>query len=452
MRAPIANRWTPFGLDRDPFFQNELSASDEALYAAETFFVGRQDELERVATTVGSGTSSCTVIEGDAGVGKTSFVNTLKARLAAGGVLTHENPIRVLDDTSFHTLVTEILRTLLAIRSTQLDAGTERFRTASARTEQLWEKVAMIAEGKTHRGGSVGVPGFSVGTSASTVAPQGTGDRYFDEVQRALADLSARGRVPVLLHIDNLENLRDADLERAATLLRNLRDYLLIPGGHWIVVGKTGVTQDVFEVREEVGSITAQPVSLAPLLPGELRLLLDVRYQALRRGRRFTPPVELPVAEALYARFYGDLRSFLQLLSRAAERALPADGQTPMSEAMILGAVGALYRERMTKRVGEEAFRALELALRAVAPATEFRAADLARVAGVSRARATQVVEKLLEKKVVRRLRQEESSKYLAPTGETSVALDAILRAGGAAANEPTPSYSRHVPPRRRGT
>ena len=428
MRAPIANRWTPFGLERDPFFQNELSASDEALYAAEKFFVGRGEELERVATTVGSGTSSCTVIEGEAGVGKTSFVNTLKARLAGGGALTHENPIRIFDDTSFHGLVTEVLRTLLEIRSTQLDAGIERFLKGTARTEQLWEKVATIAEGRTQRGGSVGVPGFSVGTSVSTVAPQGTGDRYFDEVQRAIADLSDRGRVPVLLHIDNLENLRDADLDRAATLIRNLRDYLLIPGGHWIVVGKTGVTQDVIEAREEVGSITAQPVHLAPLSPAELRALLDVRYRTLQRGRRFTPPVELAVAESLYARFYGDLRSFLQLLSRAAERALPADGQTPMSEAMILGAVGAPYRERLVRRVGEEALRALEGALRAVAPATEFRAADLARAAGVSRARATQVVDRLLEKKVVRRLRQEESSKYLVPTGEASVALEAVLR------------------------
>lgn len=75
MRAPIANRWTPFGLERDPFFQNELSATDEALYPASAYFVGRASELERVATTVGSGVSSCTVVEGDAGVGKTSFVN-----------------------------------------------------------------------------------------------------------------------------------------------------------------------------------------------------------------------------------------------------------------------------------------------------------------------------------------------------------------------------------------
>ena len=163
MRAPIANRWTPYGLERDPFFQNELSASDEALYPASAFFVGRAAELERVATTVGSGVSSATVVEGDAGVGKTSFVNALKARLAAGGALTHEQPIRVFDDTSFHALVTEVLRTLLEIRSTQLEAGVARFRKASARTEQLWDKVATIAEGNTRRGGSLGVAGVSVG-------------------------------------------------------------------------------------------------------------------------------------------------------------------------------------------------------------------------------------------------------------------------------------------------
>lgn len=115
-------------------------------------------------------------------------------------------------------------------------------------------------------------------------------------------------------------------------------------------------------------------------------------------------------------------------LSRAAERALPADGKTSMSEELILSAVGALYRERMVKRVGADTVAYLEAVLRAVAPAVEFRAADLARVAGVSRARATQVVDKLLERKVVRRSRTEQASKYLVPTGEMQVALEAVLR------------------------
>lgn len=234
--------------------------------------------------------------------------------------------------------------------------------------------------------------------------------------------------MPVLLHVNNLENLRDADLAKAATLIRNLRDYLLIPGGHWLFVGKTGVTRDVFEAREEVGSIMAQPVALGPLDVGALRALLDTRYRKLRRGRAFTPPVPLDVAGALYGRFHGDLRSFLQLLSRAAERGLPGDGRTPMDEAMILGAVGVLYRERLVQRLGEELFGALEATLREVAPSREFRAADLAKAAGVSRARATQLVDRLLERRVVRRGRVEQASKYLVPSGDAQVALDAALR------------------------
>lgn len=103
-------------------------------------------------------------------------------------------------------------------------------------------------------------------------------------MQRALVDLSDGGHIPVLLHVNNLENLRNADLAKAATLVRNLRDYLLVPGGHWLFVGKTGVIQDVFDAREEVGSIMAQPVMLEPLSPEALRALLEVRYQRFRRG------------------------------------------------------------------------------------------------------------------------------------------------------------------------
>ena len=191
LTAPIANRWTPYGLERDPFFQTELGASDAALYPASAYFVGRAGELERVATTVGSGASSATVVEGDAGVGKTSFVNALKAWLAAGGALTHEQPIRVFDDTTFHTLVTEVLRTLLEIRATQREAGVARFVRASAKAERLWDKVATVAEGVTRRGGSLGVAGVSVGTSVSTAVPQGAGDRYYNEVAGAPPDAAA---------------------------------------------------------------------------------------------------------------------------------------------------------------------------------------------------------------------------------------------------------------------
>jgi len=107
-----------------------------------------------------------------------------------------------------------------------------------------------------------------------------------------------------------------------------------------------------------------------------------------------------------------------------------------MDEAMILGAVGALYRERLVQRLGEDLFGYLEATLRVVAPSLEFRAADLAKAAGVSRARATQVVDKLLERRVVRRARTAQASKYLMLSGDAQVACDAVLRGGDPRAHE----------------
>ena len=72
-------------------------------------------------------------------------------------------------------------------------------------------------------------------------------------------------------------------------------------------------------------------------------------------------------------------------------------------------------------------FGALEATLRAVAPAVEFRATDLARAAGVTRGRATQIVDRLLEQRVVRRSRTEQANKYLALVGEMHVALESVL-------------------------
>ena len=78
--------------------------------------------------------------------------------------------------------------------------------------------------------------------------------------------------------------------------------------------------------------------------------------------------------------------SFFHRLRRLAEQALLGNGRTQMDDAFSLGAVAGLYREWLVQRLGEDLFGYLEATLRAVAPSREFRAADVAKAAGVSRA------------------------------------------------------------------
>jgi hypothetical protein len=440
--APIPNRWTPFGLEDDPFFQEELGPRATDAYPVARYFVGRDDEVRALVARVGGARSSRTVVEGDAGVGKTSFVNRVKHDLAQHGVLTHEQPIRVTAETTLPSFVGDLLRVLLAMHAA---------RPPSADAD-LWAKITRVAEGQFLRTGGVGAAGFSVSVGATNVAPQLAGDLYHDEVRAAVRDLAGeRGRV--LLHVNNLENLRDAGTARAATLFRSLRDLLLIPGAHWLFVGRPGTAADVFQAHAETDSVMSEPVLLDPFAPEEVAALLERRYRELRRGMRFTAPAEPQAAAALYRRYRGDLRNFLRLLSTASERALPPDGGRPMTEGEVLAAVAPRYRARLARDLGADDFDALRRTLaalvaggadaratrtragvrrtRAAEPGVlpELRAADVAGATGLSRPAAGALVARLVAKRVLRPTHEDHTGRYHAVSGQASVALEAALSA-----------------------
>lgn len=82
------------------------------------------------------------MIEGTAGVGKTSFVNRLKACLAAGGVWIHDQPIRLTSETTLAGFVADVLRTLLSIHSSGTARSSSPDRAASDAEAALWGKIA----------------------------------------------------------------------------------------------------------------------------------------------------------------------------------------------------------------------------------------------------------------------------------------------------------------------
>ena len=66
-------------------------------------------------------TSSRAVVQGEYGVGKTSFTSLLKTVLADHGVLTHARPVRVIRDLRAREFEAEVVRALLDIRASLPD-------------------------------------------------------------------------------------------------------------------------------------------------------------------------------------------------------------------------------------------------------------------------------------------------------------------------------------------
>jgi hypothetical protein len=411
MQPLVPNLWKPYGLQSSPFFQNELKAGDPTHPVS--LFVGREEESVRVQRRITSDPATRTIVQGAPGVGKSSFVNWIKSRLTAHGVATYEHPIRIHADTTRTSFVADTLRTLTRIRAASRAAnGNATF----------WEETARLLEGGELTGGSATVLGVGAGLTRSYVAPRTPPDSLYEHLGQAIQNLTTELDAPVLLHVNNMENLQDP--ASAAVLMLDLRDYFMLEGAHWIFVGALGVEDDVFRVYTQVSGIFPAAETLQPLGPHEIQRLLERRYEHLQiKGHDYIAPVEPAVAAEIYTLYQGDLRNFLRLLGDASERALGLHGPQPMSTAAILRSVSAEYALLLRRQIGDNDFAALSRIVdwhQGADP--EFRVTEAAQILKVSQSAASQLTDRLLKQRVLRKTRVEGRSTYYRPIGAVLVA------------------------------
>lgn len=410
----VSRLWEPYGLRSSPFFQDELKPIDGQHPIS--LFVGREEELLRIERRVVSDPHTRTIVEGDPGVGKTSFVNRVKADATALNVATYEHPIRITQETSFSTFVADVLRTIIRIRSAaQLDNSGATF----------WRNTVRLLEGGEVRGGSVSMFGVGGGVTRAYVPPQMPAEALYEHLGEAIhRTVEELGRT-VLLHVNNLENLTQVDARKTSFLLLDLRDYLLLPGAHWIFVGASGVDEGIFRVFDQVGGIFPAAETLQPLRPAQIEQLLQRRYEYLRMtGRSLVEPIEPGEAAGLYALYQGDLRNFLRLLSDAADRILGVRGVVPMTQADVLRHAAVDYQRQFRARLSGNDFEHLaKLVDGRTGADSEFRVADAARLLSLSQPSASDLVQRLAGRRMVRQTRTSGRSVYYRPTGAVLVAF-----------------------------
>lgn len=160
------------------------------------------------------------------------------------------------------------------------------------------------------------------------------------------------------MHVNNSENLSRQSAAAATALFLELRDYLLIPHSHWLFVGATELESRVFAPEPPLHSIVPLVVELAPLTADEVAQVLDRRYRSLKaERRRLVPPVAPEAVPVLYARYAGNLRGFLRLLSRATQAAPMVEPVPLAAEVLLERTAGPLRAE--IQRVVRDDFPAL---------------------------------------------------------------------------------------------
>ncbi len=432
----ISSPWTPFGLSDDPFFQAALDPADSSRSTHPiSLFVGRTAELRLIGSQVVGASSSRAILTGGPGVGKTSLVNRLKASLAGQGVLTHAAPVRVVSGMTPRHFEAEVLRVLLQMRAGEQAAtssiphapATSSRASEQAEDDAFWRRVGRLIMGEDSVAGGVSLGGFGVQSQAVRIPAEVQHTALTTEVTEAFRRLSRNGTRRLLLHVNNLENLSTTAAQAAANLMQQVRDTLLADFAHWVFVGATGIERTVFGGSTQVSSIIPLTVHLPPLAPADVADLLRRRYAHLRSGLRFTPPVDPQVAAALYERFRGDLRGFLNLLALAVQQhAISAPGRT-VSAGDIIAHVAARYQASVVPhRLSAEDFTHLVRVVGGQPWPTEFRVTDVAaRAAGaLTQAGASKAVKRLLLSGVIAEHRRDGRSVYYqVADGAVSVAL-----------------------------
>lgn len=320
--------WPLFNLRDTPYFQEALRPGDGARYPVE-WFIGREVEADRLARTIlGHAGSSRQTIRGSIGVGKSTLAQHVKAILAPERL--YSNPYAVAlghADGSDEVCI----RILSYVYEALLSAGQEQDKLSALEKDEAvrnTRQMVRVFRETTGLSGGVSIPflggGLNAGRSASLNTP-GTARPSIlipqllrGLFQAAREHLNARG---ILVHINNLENLTDADATKAGAIFRDLRDTaLLLEGYHWLVVGTSSALRAVVDTHSQLRSVFSLTLALDPLKSSELTRLLDRRYNALAADpdKSARPPIAPRAVQALYTLFQGDLRGTLAALDEAS--------------------------------------------------------------------------------------------------------------------------------------
>jgi hypothetical protein len=392
---PLPTPWNVFNLVASPFFQQPLEFGEYTPRPL-TLFVGRTKELAKFEGTIHGADQNGTVqaLAGAPGIGKTTLIKELKAKLASDDYFTIDAVVPILPNDTPESLFG---RTLGSLYDTILANRPMTSGHAAMMDAQLVVRATRIPTG----GLNLTVPGLggigaTRGTAVST--PKDLmidGPRIMRDLVQLVLGSGARG---VLLHLNNLENLSERDATTAAELLRALRDVMLLHSGlHYVIVGTADAVNAAINRHAQVRSVVSTLV-LEPLPIGDVHALLKARYQHLRVSSKkpVIEPIDAAAVAGLYEFFRGDLRGLLKALEDGVSPLIGLAGAsvTPLSLASVRPVLKQRYRTELGARADQH--RAKQLTVWGKTPTAVHTQKSLAQLWKISQGQVSKALASLL--------------------------------------------------------
>lgn len=314
------NPWATWGFSGNPFDTKALSINSKLLPISKAYVGRSMDSLEakqlfRLISNPGGG---CCIIEGDIGVGKTTFVNYhryLWENEAEDRLLTTAREIPVYPHWGAKDFLMEILGQLsnkLLSLLNQKKAKPSKFLKKIQLLNQIFYHETMELQGS--------VLGFGMGYSNQpqvNVPYITTESQLMDYLFELLEETKKLDFKGIFLHFDNLELLAQDEIKRCQNLFEQIRDILQIPDIYYIFICRIGLFGQVLGGSERVRSIMGWPIKVPPLTEEEVVEVLNTRYALLSSSpEKIIQPVDNDFITFLYKLYNGKIRFIMDSLAQ----------------------------------------------------------------------------------------------------------------------------------------
>ncbi len=275
--------WQRLGFRETPYNSQPLASNaDDAV-----LHVGRNAQSAQFLAQVECRDGCVLVVSGDAGLGKTSFLNVLQYRIRMGEASISKRLMPCYrmttaeQDTTPSQLARRIAHNLVA--SLEIEAKFRR--------QDLPPNVRKIRDWLSHEGVEAGrALGFQIAgmgaemerSIAVTAVAEATVENWRDILETLANSVkSVEGFHGAFVCIDNAETLSVKELTK---ILMVYRDTLFqIPGIWWVIVGQKNLYAQIERENNRVSQrIRGSGIEIPPLSLAELHLLVETRVKTLR--------------------------------------------------------------------------------------------------------------------------------------------------------------------------
>ncbi len=397
----VQDIWARYGFKGNPFDTAALSASAGVLLPVSKAIVGRDmesSESKMLLSIVRSSGGARTVVEGDVGVGKTTFVNYhryLWEVEAEDKLLTPSTEISISENQTVSIFVSNIVGAVLS--KIVLLKGEKH-----VHDRPLLHELFLLNRVFTHRSLDIQASlfgfGAGVGRSSEASVPEPSEVQLITYLKALVEEVKKLGFKGIFLHLDNMELASLRNPEATRTLFNRLRDVLQIPDIYYVFVGPRGFFNDIINPNERVRSVfSGFPVCLMPLTKEQVVSALEKRYEILSEARgRFIRPVDNTLVDYLYDLYDGKMRFILDAISSVVVN-LPLIGAETLDFASAKGFLAELVIGKLKQELTGKEWDVL----RAVVNLGTFTNADVSRKLKQHRQNVSKYFNTLLDKRII---------------------------------------------------